>query len=173
MKFLVHARDSEFKFQEDLPWSKPEEHDGVSFVYVRQYNDRKHYEEEKVAKYKVSGKESQFGDLAEIFSPGLGERVPSHIVPFPVPPGNVGGIGFELAGQSKGNDQLQYESLECNDRDHAKQRLREDKSLEEEHDLEEGEEHNDRYAVRNGSEDRAELLATHTEKGSHAASHSK
>lgn len=149
----VYFRSSQFELWKHLPGSKPEKHDGVDFVYVRQYNDRKHYEEDQVPEDKISRKQAEFGDLAEIFSPRLRKRVPSHIVPFPVPPGNVGGIGLELASESKGDDQLQDESLERNDCNHAKQRLREYESFEEEHDFKESEEHNDGYSMSDGSED--------------------
>ena len=56
----------------NLPWSKPEEHDRVKFVDIRDGDDWKHEEEEEVPKNVVCGEETKFGNLAKVFSSRLG-----------------------------------------------------------------------------------------------------
>ena len=99
--------------------------------------------------------------------------MPTHRVPFAGPPSDIGCILLELTGERQRDDQLQDESLKCNDGNHAQQSPREVPSFEEEHDFEESQEHDDSNTVCNSSKDGAEFLAAHAEHGSHAASHTK
>ena len=75
---------------ENLPWSKPEQHNRVEFVNVRYSENGKHNEEEEMSQDEIRCKETKFGDFAQVFSTRLGQRMPSHVVPFACPPSNVG-----------------------------------------------------------------------------------
>jgi hypothetical protein len=55
----------------DIPWTKPEEHDRVKFIAIRDQDSWKHDEHDEMPEHKVSCKEPKFCDLAEILSSGL------------------------------------------------------------------------------------------------------
>lgn len=97
--------------------------------------------------------------------------MPTHRVPFTSPPCDVGGVGLEFSGQAKGNDQLEDKALESNGRNHSKKCLCKNPTLEEEHDLPEGKQHDDRDSMSNSSENGSELFAAHTQDRAHTTSH--
>lgn len=80
---------------------------------------------------------------------------------------------LELAGQCKGNDELVDETLNGRCCNHANEHSRPGPGFKEEHDFEDGEQYNDSYSVRNGSENSTEFLAAHAEDGSHTAGHAE
>ncbi len=73
------------------------------------------------------------------------------------PEGNVGLVRPELSCESKRDDQLEDKALHGDDRDHAEQGLGKIKALQKKHDLEKDESNYDGNAVRNSSQDTAEL----------------
>jgi hypothetical protein len=124
-----------------------------------------------MAQDEVTSKEAELSDLAEELSGGLRQCAPAHRVPLARPESNVGLVGLHLPGKSKSDDELQEESLDGNDRNHAAERPGEVEALEGIHDLEEYQHHDNCKGVRDGSEDATELLAAHAEEGTHTTSH--
>ena len=100
---------------------------------------------------KVTRKHTQFRDLAEEFTTGLRHRVPAHIVPLARPPSNIGRIRLELTRKRKSDDELEDETLEGDNSDHAEERFGEVEAFEEEHHFEERQKHDDRDTVGDGS----------------------
>ncbi len=80
---------------------------------------------------------------------------------------------LEFSGQAESNDKLEYESLQCHDRDHAQQCLGENPSFKEEHDLPECKKGDDGNGMSDSSKDGAELLAAHAQHRTHTARHAK
>lgn len=134
---------------------------------------RQHDEEQEVAEDEIGSEVTQLSDLAEELTTRLRDRVPTHSVPLAGPPSDVSRVGLELTSERKTNDQLVDESLDSNDCNHAKQGLRKLESFQEEHNFEEGQEHDDGNGMGDGSENRAELLAAHTKHWTHAAGHTE
>lgn len=67
----------------------------------------------------VGSEHAKLTDLAEELTTRLRHSMPAHGVPFAGPPGNVGSVSLELSSQCKRNDELEDESLDGNDGDHA------------------------------------------------------
>ena len=157
----------------NIPWAKPEEDYRVELVDVRDAKSRQEDEQNEVPEDKVGGEETQLGNLAKELTARLGHGVPAHGIPLTRPPCNVRLVRLELTSESKRDDQLEDESLERHDGDHAQESLSEDPTFQEEHHLEEGEQHEDGNTVSNGGQDGAKLLAAHAKKRTHAAGHAK
>lgn len=112
-------------------------------------------------------------DLTQELTTRLRQRVPAHGVPFTSPPRDIRRVRLELTGERERNDELVHEALDGKHGDHAQDGLCETPRLEEEHDLEEGDEHDDSNGVSDGREDGAEFLAAHAEKRTHATRHTE
>lgn len=66
------ARQSNiFKMEANIPRTKPEEHDRVELVNVRNQERRKHEEQKQVTQAEVGREVSQLGDFAEEFTSRL------------------------------------------------------------------------------------------------------
>lgn len=156
-----------------LPRAQPEKHDGMELVNIRDEQDRQMDEENHVAEDEIGGKHAQLGNLAKEFTSGLRDGMPAHGIPFTSPPSNVGGVSLELSSERQGNDQLEKEPLDGSDGNHSRQRLCKAPARQEEHDLEEGEKHDNGNGVRDGSENGAKLLTAHAEERAHATRHSE
>ena len=61
----------------NIPGTKPEEHDRVELVNVRNAQRRKHDEEQDVTEHEVGREEAHLCDLTEELTAGLGQSVPS------------------------------------------------------------------------------------------------
>lgn len=116
-----------------------------------------------MAQDEIGGEHSKFRDLAEEFATRLRDGMPAHGIPFASPPSNVRGISLELSSEGEGDDELEEESLDGDDCDHAGQSLDETEAFQEEHDFEEGEKHDHSDSVSNSSQNSTELLAAHAE----------
>ena len=55
----------------NIPWSEPEKHNRVEFVDVGYTERGKHEEKNDMAENEVGCKQSQLGDLAQVFSSRL------------------------------------------------------------------------------------------------------
>jgi len=143
-------------------WAKPEEHNGVKLVNLRDGNNGKHDEEDEVTKDKVSSKHSKLSDLAKEFTTRLRNRVPTHRVPFTGPESDVGGVSLQFSGQGQTDNELVDKSLNGGRGNHSQQGLGKVEAFQEEHDLEEDQAHNDGDSMCNSGENRSEFLATHT-----------
>jgi len=151
-------------------WSKPEQHDGMELVRIRNQQDWKHEEEKDMSQNEVGGEHSQLSNLAEEFTTRLADSVPSHGVPFTSPPSDIGGIGLEFSSKGERDDELEDESLNSDHSNHTGQSPREAEALEEHEDHEEDKEDNDGDGVSNSSQNGTEFLAAHAEERSSTAS---
>ena len=136
----------------------------MELIGIGNQQDRKHKEEQDMSQNEIGSEESKLGDFAKEFTARLGECVPSHRVPFTSPPGNVGGVSLELTSESKGDDELEEETLNGDHSDHASKSPRETEAFQEHHDNEEDQKHDDSNGVRNCGKDSTELLTAHAEK---------
>lgn len=157
--------------QKNIPGSEPEEHHRVQHVNLGDQDEGQHQEEKNVSQHKVGGEHVQLGDLAKELTGRLRDGAPAHRVPFTRPEGNVGLVRLDLASQAERDDQLEQESLDSNNGDHAAERLGKVEAFEDEHGQEEDQEHDDGDGVSDGSQNASELLAAHAEEGAHEAGH--
>lgn len=153
----------------NVPWAEPEQHGRVESVNVRNQEWWCHDEKQNVTQTEVRCEVTELGNLAKEFTAGLCHRVPTHVVPFTGPPGNVGAVSPELTSQSESNDELVDETLDGHRGNHAGKTSGEIPALEEPHDLEKNDEHDDCNSVGNTSQHGTELLAAHAEERTHAA----
>ena len=144
---------------ENVPWTKPEEHDRVELVNIGNEKHWQHEEEQNVSEDKVGSEIAKLSDLAKVLTAGLGDGVPTKCIPLASPPRNVRCVRLELASEGQRNDELVDETLDGDDGDHSQQSLGEAPSFKEEHNFEECQEHDDGYGVGDCSEDRTEFLA--------------
>lgn len=142
-------------------------------VNLGNQNDRSHAKQYQVPQDKVSTKHPQLRDLAEKLAAWLGDGMPAHGVPLARPEGDIRHVALELSSQGQRDDELVDEALDgcrCN---HAEQRSREIKALQQHHNLEKHNEDNHRDAVCNCRKHRTEFLAAHAEQRAHAAGHTE
>lgn len=145
----------------------------MKLVNVGDEERRQHEEEEHVAEDEVGSKVTKLGNLAEKFTTGLGERVPSEGVPLSGPPSDIRCVGAELTSEGDRNNDLVDEALDGNDCNHSEESLRELEALKEEHDKPESNHHDDSDSVSNSSQNSTKLLAAHAEDRSHTAGHTE
>jgi len=95
----------------------------MELVEVRNDKRWEHDEEKNVTEKEVTREETELGNLAKEFTAWLRHRVPTHVVPFTSPPGDVGSICLELTGECKRYDKLVNEALNSQSSNHAEECL--------------------------------------------------
>jgi len=95
----------------------------VKLVEVRNDKRREHDEEKNVTKEEITREETKLGNLAKEFTARLRHRVPTHVVPFTSPPGDVCSICLELTSECKRYNKLIDEALNSQSSNHAEECL--------------------------------------------------